>query len=724
MSIVESKSLLAKLLAEENISVQHRKTQTAYFDVKQRILVCPILKDMPSELYDLLMGHEVGHALYTPARGWHDAIIADQTPGFKSYLNVVEDARIERKIKAKFPGLRGSFYKGYKNLSERDFFGVANQNVNYLPLIDRINLHFKLGTLVNVTFSPEEMGYVNRINDAETWDEVVQIAKDLHGKAKKEKEEDSQLNDFDTLDNDDLQDMLDSMEIESSQSNEEEEDDDSLDTDPSDTGDALKSKSIVVRSDSFEDDFSDNAPNDPESLTDKNFRRREREFVDEKCIPIAYASLPKFNLDSIIIPHKVVHAAIKKAGLSETYEGSGKLTYDFYNASTKEFFEKNTRYINYMVKEFELRKNAKQFARASVNKTGELDMKKISKHQLTEDIFRRMTVVPHGKNHGLLLYLDLSGSMIHNMYGTIEQLLILTTFCRKVNIPFDVYGFSDSRYSLNLMERKKYQYSQDEDDIVLEKDFHLKHYFSSSMSRNEYNEAMLNMLFMGKLYAHRQHSRVVTEHLNGTPLDETIACSIDMALEFRKRHRLEVLTTMFLTDGESNRFYDTCYNSEGNVQNMRAKVGSEWHYNLVLSHKSIKASVMKNFHSSFTRALLELNKKITQANLVGFFISGVKPYKSTVKSVYDDFSVVMPENFETEMALARKNKFYPIKGTGFDVYFVVPPGNELVINDGQIDAPTGTNKNDLKKAFMKTLKSRAVNRVFLSRFCNTLSENM
>lgn len=723
MSIVESKSLLAKLLAEENISVQHRKTQTAYFDVKQRILVCPILKDMPSELYDLLMGHEVGHALYTPSQGWHDALVTNETTGFKSYLNVVEDARIERKIKTKFPGLRSSFYKGYKNLFERDFFGIAHQNVNKLPLIDRINLHFKLGTLVSVTFSTEEMEYVDRINDAETWDEVVQIAKDLHGKAKKEKEEDSQLNDFDMLDNDDLQDILDSMQTESSQSDEEENDDDSLDTDPSDD-DSSTPDSDGFKSGNYEDGFFDYEKNDPESLTDKNFRRRERELVDEKCIPIAYANLPKFKLDSIVIPHKIVHAAIKKAGSHASQWAKDKTVYEAYNVTTKEFFEKNTRYINYMVKEFELRKNAKQFARASVNKTGELDMKKISKHQLTEDIFRRMTVVPQGKNHGLLLYLDLSGSMIHNMQGTIEQLLILTTFCRKVNIPFDVYGFSDSLYSLNLVERKGYPYSKDEGDIILEKDFHLKHYFSSSMSRNEYNEAMLNMLFMGKLYAHRQHSIVETEHLNGTPLDEAIACSIDMALEFRKRHRLEVLTTMFLTDGESNRFYDTCYDSEGNSQSLRAKAGSGWEYNLVLSHKSIKTSVMKNNNSSFTRALLELNKKITQANLVGFFISGVRPYKSTVKSVYDDFSVTIPVNFETEMALARKNKFYPIKGAGFDVYFVVPPGNELIINDGQIDAPIGTNKNDLRKAFMKTLKSRAVNRVFLSRFCNTLSENM
>jgi len=718
MTIVESKSLLAKLLAEENISVQHRKTQTAYFDVKQRILVCPILKDMPSELYDLLMGHEVGHALFTPAQGWHDAVVADETSGFKSYLNVVEDARIERKIKSKFPGLRGSFYKGYKNLFDRDFFGIDGQNLDNLPLIDRINLHFKLGVLVRVKFSPDEQVFIDRINDAETWEEVVQIAKDLHKKAKEEKEQESQMNDFDSLDNDDLQDILDKIEQEGKQSEENED---------SDSGQSSETKEDdASEEEEGESDFrlkgSGGDSEDPHSITDTNYRQRERELVDEQCIPIAYANVPKFNMQQVIIPHKVVHAAIKENGNKIFYDT--KTHFEHYEVSTKEFFEKNNRYINYMVKEFELRKNAKQFARASVNKTGELDMKKISKHQLTDDIFRRMTVVPQGKNHGLLLYLDLSGSMIHNMQGTIEQLLILTTFCRKVNIPFDVYGFSDSQYSLQLMERSGYSCSTNDGDLDFERIFHLKHYFSSSMTRGEYNEAMLNMLYMGKLYARRHHLTVMTEHLNGTPLNEAIACSIDMAIEFRKRHRLEVLTTMFLTDGEANRFYHQCYNAEGKKQYLRERAGAGWHYNTVLTHKPSKTSVMFNSETVLTKPLLELAKKITNANLVGFFISGVTSYKGTVRQVFNNYSITIPTNFDAEMSNAKKNKFFPVKGSGFDVYFVVPSGNELIVNDEQIDAPLGSSKTDLRKAFLKTMKSRAVNRVFLSRFCNTLAENM
>ena len=35
---------------------------------------------MSNQLYDLFMGHEVGHALITPADGWHDAVCEEVQP--------------------------------------------------------------------------------------------------------------------------------------------------------------------------------------------------------------------------------------------------------------------------------------------------------------------------------------------------------------------------------------------------------------------------------------------------------------------------------------------------------------------------------------------------------------------------------------------------------------------------------------------------------------------
>ena len=122
-----AKSYLAKLLATENISVEHKKVKTAYFDVKSRLLVLPIWKDMNEDITDLLIAHEVGHALFTPQDGWEDAVIERKIP--KSFCNVIEDARIEKLIKRRYPGLSQSFIKGYRDLINNDFFGTKDKTL-------------------------------------------------------------------------------------------------------------------------------------------------------------------------------------------------------------------------------------------------------------------------------------------------------------------------------------------------------------------------------------------------------------------------------------------------------------------------------------------------------------------------------------------------------------------------------------------------------------------
>ena len=175
-SLIEQKSLLAKLMAAENITVEHKKIPTAAFDVKNRVLYLPILKWKPgSEVYDLFCAHEVGHALWTPEDGWHSSA-SKKGKGYKSFLNVVEDARIEKKIKRKFAGARKSMIEGYKSLMDEDFFGLRKMGVdpNDLGLIDRINLYTKAGTAYGIEFSDEEKVWVNRVERTESWEDVVE----------------------------------------------------------------------------------------------------------------------------------------------------------------------------------------------------------------------------------------------------------------------------------------------------------------------------------------------------------------------------------------------------------------------------------------------------------------------------------------------------------------------------------------------------------------------
>ena len=98
---MKNKSQLAKLLATENIEVQENQVQTASFDVVNRILTIPIFKEeqKSKHVYDMLVGHEVSHALYTPSDSWKE--MSKRTKEFKSFVNVIEDARIDKLIQKK-----------------------------------------------------------------------------------------------------------------------------------------------------------------------------------------------------------------------------------------------------------------------------------------------------------------------------------------------------------------------------------------------------------------------------------------------------------------------------------------------------------------------------------------------------------------------------------------------------------------------------------------------
>ena len=111
----EIKSQLAKLLATEDIIVEHKQVPTAQFNVQSRVLILPLWENASSDVYDMLVGHEVGHALFTPDEDWWLDYDIPQ-----DIVNVVEDARIEKLMKRKYMGIAKSFYKGYTELHQQD----------------------------------------------------------------------------------------------------------------------------------------------------------------------------------------------------------------------------------------------------------------------------------------------------------------------------------------------------------------------------------------------------------------------------------------------------------------------------------------------------------------------------------------------------------------------------------------------------------------------------
>ena len=194
---------LAQVLSTENLTVVRDKAAaTARFDLNARVLTLPVWEGLGEVVEKMLVQHEVAHAIFTPTSY---STVCEEIPGIAEALNIVEDARIERLYKLRYPGSREDFTAAAKNFQETDFFEVEDR-VDSLNLLDRMNLFFKMGKFTNVKFSAAEAAIVARIQLAETFEEVVDLAKELMTAAQEEqlqKEQDFELLDGDGDDGDD-----------------------------------------------------------------------------------------------------------------------------------------------------------------------------------------------------------------------------------------------------------------------------------------------------------------------------------------------------------------------------------------------------------------------------------------------------------------------------------------------------------------------------------------
>ena len=718
MDIKQSKSILARLLAKENLTVQHKNIPTAYFDTKNRLLALPIWKDMSSDLYDLLTGHEVGHALYTPSEGWHDQIMdKDYGNHFKGFLNVLEDSRIEKMVKRQYPGLKKNFYQAYKELFDKDFFGVNDTDLGDLLFIDRVNLHFKLGSFLAVEFSPEEAVLVNEIGKMETWEQVVELAKRLYKMAEDELKDKQMKAEGDLLEFEETQDQ---------NGKGQGEDQDELDLDLTENeSQNLREKIQQMHS--------------PESLTDKAFRDRETELLDEKSLPFNYYSLGNYDADPYVWNYKTILGLHKFTPEQEARRG------ELY----AKFRLKNLKFINYLVKEFELRRNAQQLSRAQVSKSGEIDVDQLFKYKFSEDLFLKVTSIPKGKNHGLVMFYDMSGSMSTHIAGVIEQILILVEFCRKVNIPFEVYGFTnDNRVFWDEQSKTKIYQEQAplrrgehvlNQLIITDNDFRLQQYFSNNMSASDYKRMVSNLCMIMKTWTNSRgrggpgfeydynwsNTMPACEHLHSTPLNSTILLSRNVFERFKARTGAEIVNMVILTDGESdqcikvaNGYYTD--NDDGINEKRYSYVESGWHSNTFITDSRTKNQVQvkgRQAAKSLNVALLEMMRTVTGCNIVGFYLTN--NVRGTVQAELrmqgKDFQ---PLHEERIMEQFKRDRVAILTQAGYNEYYIVK--NDLAIYD-EFEVADDADVKDIGRAFRKMQKGKVLNRVLLNRFIKMIA---
>ena len=733
--MMKNKSTLAKLLAEEDIFVVHKQTPTAYFDVKRRELGLPIWKDeeMTDNIYDLMVCHEIAHALWTPLEMMEEVISRKLNKGV---VNILEDARIERMVQKKYPGSVGIFNRGYSELSAKNFFDIDGEDISKLTLIDRINLFFKKQK--GVTFSDEEKVFVKKTNELKTTEDVLALAEEIYKWMEENAVEDEdeksvgENGEGDAGDADETEESSggsfgeDDGETETSDEKGKGEEDGDDDTDD-DLSDASSLDEDDAKTDSGEGEVNSDIGGTESTgggkvpvKTDADSNNAIDKLRDANAEDRTYAriaSAPK----NLVVTYKT---CIEELG-SWYNDKSNELYFNSTRDEVMELKAASKKTVAYMVKEFEMKKSADQYARAATAKTGTLDMGALHTYKFNDDLFKKVTTLPGATNHGMVMVLDWSGSMAENLIGTLSQLYNLVWFCRRTQIPFKVFAFSDSYGRISRYKKSEPASSVEYGEIEYQA-FNLLEFFSSDMSGDEENRMMHYLWMIANRWTYRDIERLGypisvkdTYNLGGTPLNDTILAMTTIVPKFKMDTGVQKVNTIFLTDGASNRGnYVRDYDMSRELD-ISVPLWDPRRKTVVTNPKSNKTYEMTN---DTTNSLLRILKdSVDGMNLVGFFIAGRgKNGRIDKYTIARELGIASwDDEMRSILKKVNKDKYLAVEGdvTGYDEYYLLQGGRNLEVENGSLDDElVGASKAKLKSAFGKMSKGKIESRTLLNRF--------
>jgi hypothetical protein len=733
--------LSAKLLATENLTVVRATTRTASFDIRSRVLTLPLWKDMTPEIEDMLIAHEVGHALYTGEK-YIEPI--EKNPRIMTYLNVLEDVRIEKLIKRKYPGLRKRMSVGYKQLNDRDFFKVKQvQSFDKLLLIDKINMYYKAGFDCGVKFNSIEREFVDRAERCETVEEVIELAHEIYefskDQIKQQKEQRQQNSSKSSIpedqeeEDDDQDDPSQTFGYSEDQEEDDQEDEApaSNDSDDSDTEQDSDDQQQPNGKPSGEQEETetpaeanqDTTEDELESLTDKAFSQQLESLADDSTHYFYWKYDTHYQEDPVI-SYKTILNEIKKTWTIDDMPYRNSWYQQMVtrqkeiDADFEKFKSESVRTVNYLVKEFDMRKSAQMYKRAQTSKVGSLDMRKIWSYKLNDDLFKRVTVLPTGKNHGMIFLLDWSGSMSNVITETLQQVINLAMFCSKVQIPYRVLAFT-SQYHLKTIDRYGYKspspsVSKDRDTLKTNDNFRLLELFSDKMTSSEFN-TMAKRTLDPKFFLNEGYD------LGATPLNQALVWVYNNLGTYIKNNNIEKMTFITLTDGEGGSI-SPYVGSRAGLQSYSNEYINGQYKRITQKHFIRDEQTQKTYEfssdsSKQTEVILRMIKDRYGVAVVGFYISknSLRDLRSVIRCNIPDFRGDYEALIEDWRKDFKNDGFASISGTGRDDLFLIPQSSTK-IDDGELEATSNMSASAISRKFSNYLNVKKTSRVLLNRF--------
>jgi len=701
----EIKSQLAKLLATEDIVVEHKHCETAQFNVETRVLTLPLWEKASNYVYDMLVGHEVGHALFTPNED-----PPKHVP--HNFLNVCEDARIEKLMKRKYLGIAKSFYRGYN---------------------DRANLHFKIGSFLPISFSDAEKEIITLIQNAETFTDTIAAAEALYNFCKQEQEAQEQVR----QESEGIQSELFPESTSGGDSHTGDSDTDSTGNSDSSLSDSDSNAPLESRNSSSDNDTGSSdsdASLEPTVETADALMGKLKNLTGNATSENVYVEIPKVNLDSVIVKNEEIHKITDRwyteyenafvprevgtipEGLEYLYPPTA-----FHIPDTEfvKFKREAQKEVSYLVKEFECRKSASAYARATTSRTGVLDTTKLQTYKFNEDLFKKITVLPDGKNHGLIFILDWSGSMQYVLQDTLKQLYNLIWFCKKVQIPFDVYAFtSEYRNRVELRHMDHYdrlkaetiQHCERKEGFLhVEAEFNLLHFFSNKTNAKTLEHQMINIWRTAYSFANRcPYSYPHELVLSGTPLNESLVTLHQLIPQFQTENNVEKVQCIILTDGEGSQIpYNKTVQHHWEPNEFLGTSSCHGDRSFLRDRKLGRTYKLPGGYRQFTDALLtNLKDRFPSTNFIGIRVLAPRDARYFIGHYHWDDDKILNE--------WKKNKSCTITKSGYDAYFAV--SSSALAQDAEFDVDDDATKAQIKRAFVKSLKTKKLNKKVLGEF--------
>lgn len=707
---MQSNDMLAKLLANENIIVVRGNVHTASFDIKSRILTLPIWKGMENATEEMLILHEVGHALYTDMT--YTEATENRSPVFRQLLNVIEDTRIERKMKLRYPGSRKAFSLGYKYLVDIDFFEINGKDLSSYNIVDRINLFYKIGPSAGIKFTRDELQLISMIDRCDSVKDVVSAAEAVYEFAKQKQEKQLEI-----LSGTEVAQMM-----QEDRENEEAENEDDYDDYFNDDHDQPASsldeyEEEVEEAKSNSQAASQEVPSgnfDEESLsslTSKALEKNLERSADSSTIFKYYD--PSFSViydQPILVGYKQLLVEMEED--VRTYFGeSSSIAASTMMQSALSFKAENSPTISKMVKEFEMRKSATAWRRIQVSKTGSIDSRKLFAYKVRDDIFRQITSVKDGKKHGIVILLDWSGSMDDCMPNTIKQLISLVMFARRIEVPFQVLAFSSS-YGSAVRTTELQTVATNPTGLGSNKMMTLLELFSDKMNEREL-QTMCSYL-LGNIW--NKASRFT---LGGTPLNEALIAMVDRLAIFKRNNSVEKLIFVTLTDGEGCQLYNDVAENALVERSWNEKYKSIKHINYLRDSVTGKLYNITTDAYAQMSALLSLIKDRHDAFIVGYNLM-----ENNSRSMYDFYrrnqhlrTGSITDSVYVTRSRLRSQRFVKLENNGYDKYFIVDNkalNVESTIDLGDIDS--NTTARSAARMLGKVLNRNMTSRIILNQF--------